>query len=222
MCAQPQLQLLVAVVMIVVCIYSRSQAQCPPDSDCEASWSAELTKTIEIRSLPCVATFVYQERICKGVREYYIVDINYKGMCEAMMPFSIYHYNYNAAIDIATLSFIEQSEYAVPFCPGGVQRANVYTASCGIFVGCEYKIDPASRTCDQGYLEPYPEYQDNGVDKIKHYQWQSCGTTCCRRNIEFCYDTTLRVKRSSIITKERLLPCSGQSKYGSQECLDGC
>lgn len=213
-----------------------SQAECPPtaSSGCSA-WNGPITEFVRSAFPPCQFIFTYRFRICSGIREYVFDDIKFQGVCEAYESFAIYHYTYNSLLDMATQTFLENVHNGddppqnFPDCDNGTapQLAYIYTASCGVWVGCEYQIEPGSRNCEFGAKEPYPDYTVDDVEKVKIWQWQSCGTTCCRRVFEYCMKQSPipgfgEMKVARLVSKQRLFECSEQSKYTSAPCMDGC
>jgi hypothetical protein len=207
---------------------------CPPEDPINCTpWvvGSNSPKRVDMGLPDCQAFVTYRTRVCAGVTEFYIDNIQYTGTCEAMEKFSIYQYSYNAALEYITLGFVEGEVplSSMPPCSSGArpQRSYVYTASCGIWVGCEYEIDESvAPNCDNGYIPPYPDYGAIGNKKVKVYKWQSCGTTCCKRTFEFCQETRLvgggPLRKATQISKVRLAPCSDEANYAPQPCQDGC
>ncbi len=225
-------------MMLMMSIRLYSQNECPPlaTSGC-SEWSESIAELVKSSFLHCQFFFTYRFRMCNGVREYVFDDMEFRGVCEAYESFSIYHYTYNSLLDMATQTFLENvhnvdnPSQTFPDCDKGSapRLAHIYTASCGVWVGCEYQIGPGSRNCEFGAKDPYPDYTVDGVAKVKIWQWQSCGTTCCRRVFEYCMKPSVipgfsdrKVKVARLVSKQRLLECSEQSKYPSSPCMDGC
>ncbi len=204
--------------------------QCPPNDGC-GDWSSIENTNLTTIAPGCTAQIEYRTRMCNGILEYTIEKILYAGFCEDLRNIDVEQYHYSGAIDYLTMALIYRDliHTTIPPCSSSdrVERIHVYTASCGIWVGCEYTVDPDSRQCDQGYGEPFPDYRSGGTTKVKMYKWQPCGTTCCRRIYSICSDplrpSLPTLLRAILLSKERLTECSGQHEYGNaQNCLDGC
>ena len=219
-----------AVMLIVffTCSIISASAQCPPEDNC-GPWSEQSTHqagTVTADALPtCHWSFTYRTRVCNGVPEYILDNIEFEGTCEVFESLQIEQYNYNAAIEHAVQSFLGTTiPYNIPLCSSTnphPQRALIYTASCGIWLACEYSIIGAG-VCDPGYNLPGPDANS----KVIAYKWQSCGTTCCKRTFEYCRVGGIRpqdpiVTSARQIAKEQIGPCSEQGSY-SKPCESGC
>ncbi len=218
-----------SLIMLLAASYTML-SQCPPNDSC-GQWNPTITVTTTTFNPGCTATIYYRTRECNGVVEYDIIDMAYQGLCEDLNNLDIEHYHYKGIVDYLTMIVITRDLLHTNIPPCGsndrIQIANIYMASCGIWVSCEYTVDPDSRQCDQGYDEPFPAYGSDGVTKVKMYKWQPCGTTCCRRVYSICADgfrpSLPALLRATLISKEKLTECSDRYNYGSaQDCLDGC
>jgi hypothetical protein len=169
----------------------------------------------------CTIDVQYTVYNCGGVNTYEITSYSVEGICEGMDSLLIYHYRLSALEEYISLTIL-QVETSGPYgpCPGGVQTSRIFTASCGIWVGCEYTVDPATRDCDQGYDAPYPDYGVNPT-KVKAYKWQSCGEVCCVATYETCQDPTTSILRTTKVSAVPVNQCSLQSKYAAP-CQTGC
>lgn len=197
--------------------------ECP--TGCIELSTGNITQTL--RDPDCAINVNYTVYDCGGVRTVKINSLVAEGSCEAMLDFSIYHYNVNSLEEMISLTILEREAYITPACPNGAQIMKVYTANCGIWVGCTYDVSLASRSCDPGYNPPYPNFNEGGIDKVKVWKWQPCGTICCENIYEICTDHS--VVTGDVIfkmTKVSAGPqggdtCTEQYKYATA-CQTGC
>jgi hypothetical protein len=206
------------------------QQACPDPSDCIQTGSG--TETLRMRLPDCTVTIDYVEYNCNGV-----VSIRWSNPiivtgCGGWTNFSIYHYNINSLEDYITLGLLDQlfDSSTIGNCTtdgsGGTDYINVYTANCGIWVGCEYTVDPASEICDNGYQPPSPVYDQGGTPKVKVYKWQPCGTICCENVYSLCRGfedggTFVNITKLSSGPQGNS-QCSEEANYAPKQCQNGC
>jgi hypothetical protein len=110
-------------------------------------------------------------------------------------------------------------------CPDSSQKAIFYTASCGLWVKCEYTIDPAQRVCDADWRGPFPDYGPIGNKKISSWKWQSCGVTCCKKTYSICKISHMTDNGYDIhiksVSKVKIGECTNPDNFVSP-CEDGC
>ncbi len=124
----------------------------------------------------------------------------------------------------ALWALIQSGQINVPPCSTGSKvMVTYYTARCGVWVKCSYKVDlsaPVMRdNCYQGPCPSPIPYQ--GEPYIDVWKWQPCGETCCKKQYELCnefdpkYNTTvIRIKN---VTRQQTpgFQCSEQGN-----CID--
>ncbi len=120
------------------------------------------------------------------------------------------------------LSFSSSSLLAQPVVQwGGACEGE--NEGCGVWVYCEYTVDPVTAVCETGWTGPPPHYGTSPT-KVKSCKWQPCGTACCRRTYTVCIEEAafgLRFRNIQLVSKQKLGDCSGQSQY-AKPCQDGC
>ncbi len=120
--------------------------------------------------------------------------------------------------------------------PTPSKRIFVYTAKCGIWLRCSYKLpDPIVFVCDNGWEGGDPHYDVENDKWVNHWRWHSCGQICCKKVYELKY----HFSHVEIIgkTKSRYPPekeCSLQNNFWGRRpfptaedeellpCQDGC
>jgi hypothetical protein len=198
------------------------QAQNPCQNNPSCPWGPPTTITIDLPAPHCNATITYVQRICGGMREISIVNQTINDGCGGWDQLIIYHYNYSGLQDFITQGLLIATTFDTPPpCPASTQMlANVYTASCGIWLYCEYNLPSVvSYNCEMGWTGP-PPHTPGTPAKVKSWKWQSCGTTCCRRVYSICTNSS-GVKNISLVSKQQLTPCSEQGNY-AKPCENGC
>lgn len=219
---------LMLVAFIMLPQKSNAQLDCAQEAGCTVILSNQ-TRTMTLRDPDCNVIVTYDVLDCGGVRAIQIKSYTVEGSCQAMTDFSIYHYNLSSLNEYISLALIEydaDDNGGVPDCSQGSRTfIKVYTASCGIWVGCEYEVDPATRDCDMGYEPPYPDYGTSPT-KVKVYKWQSCGEVCCVNTYTICKIPSTISPGTYInsMMKVSSVPsgtCTLQSNYATQ-CQTGC
>jgi len=187
---------LIAILFIAVFNQSSAQLDCTTN-DCvpPASWIASPFPIILKLSAPeCEITINYEWRVCNGVYQYNYTSFTATGNCTQMDDFGIYHYSISTLKEMADMIIAEQTFALdghdilswIPNCGNGVYRkAKFYSAGCGVWVKCSYKVDRnAVVQKDRGYDGNCPT--PNEADYIDVWKWQSCGEVCCVREYEIC------------------------------------
>lgn len=185
--------------------------------------------TVDLEYPDCNATIRYRTRTCYGIKEFYITGWSVNWGCEMFDPaMSWYGRDRNALIEYLTTGLI-QTEFltsSLPLCSSGNTSivTNVYTASCGIWVCCEYTLPtPVEFSCPS-FWEGDPPHFGTSPPKVKVCKWQSCGTQCCKRTYTLCRgfrsDATEYIKMTNT-GKTPIGNCSGQGTYSSP-CETDC
>lgn len=194
------------------------------DGTCGA-WSYEVVRNVKVYYPDCDVDVSFKTRICNGRVEYFITNIRVNEGCGGWDNVTYLHKSYSGFMDYVTQALMDaiwENSGAIPYCPStDYQTVSVYSASCGIWVFCEYVLEANyERTCPD-WQGPYPEFGVN-PKMLRVYQWQSCGTACCKRVFSICRSTTTYQMNIKQLSKGRYsAECSGQANY-STPCQDGC
>ncbi len=200
---------------------------CAEDPGGCGSWTTQ-TLSYTLPDTDCLITCEYRYRICGGVFQWEYKDVVTTGNCAFMQNFNYLHYNFssiNELLDILILADFKDNGY-IGTCPTNTTTAQFYSASCGIWLYCEYDIEPQTPRCEQGYDNvPTP-----GPRTVKTWKWQSCGTTCCKRTYVLCkeYDSAAGgvITKIKGFSKEKIGNCTqepgGSSPKYARPCEDGC
>lgn len=189
---------------------------CPTDTSC-GTWSAtkHIQKDLTFSGI-VYADIWYRQRNCNGTIEYVIDSLHANDNAGIMDSVDYLHFNFKSFFEILMLSIIEDADGILnantPDCSQDtIQIAHFYTASCGVWVKCSYKIEDGSRQCDTGYEPPYPDYI-NGANKwVDIYKWQSCGDVCCKRTYSICkQDGDIKITQYQ---KDTDGDCTGQGTF---------
>lgn len=73
-----------------------------------------------------------------------------------------------------------------PLCPDSIKYVRIYTAICGVWLKCRYKIDTNIRMCDEGFATPFPDFFVDGNKYVDIWRWQPCGEVCCQKSYDVC------------------------------------
>ena len=200
----------------------------PEDYGCESVITQHITFEIPIPE--CTISLTYEKYVCPdGSTAYDLRDITTFGICDGMRDLNILHYSLSSLDELVTLAFFEeiQSIEGIEYedLINGVFFVRTYTASCGIWVGCEYTVDPGTRLCDNGYQPPYPDYYMGEMQKVKAYKWQPCGITCCKRTYKYWIEGPVGQQHyeATYLGSEMVSPeCTGQALYNPLQCENGC
>lgn len=203
-------------------------ASCVVANDGCGPFGADQVKEIRLQAPDCFAEVTYKIRTCSTATGTYqdivIVGWTLHGGCGGFDVKSYFHQNYDGLKEYVILGLLSdlQPSTSLPECPASTTLANVYSASCGVWVCCEYTVDPASVVCETGWSGPPPHYGTSPT-KVKSCKWQPCGTACCRRTYSLCFKSVegYHIRDIQLVGKEKIGPCSGESQY-SKPCQDGC
>lgn len=196
--------------------YSAYAIDCPPSS-CTTTFASttfhllldDFSQSHENADV-YVRAGVRHRRNCDGDIEIIIDDI-FLGSTgtsthEFFDEFNYLHYSYSsitewAALDILMIIDGYGLDNAVPFCSTNttITRVQVYTASCGIWTKCSYKLpETIEKVCDTGwqggdphYAVPNPGPPPSTDYYVDHWKWQSCGEVCCKKVFELCRDQNI-------------------------------
>lgn len=150
-----QLFIITFVMLFALALQSEAQVSCLDSTGCTIL-ETDVTRTMTLRDPDCDVIVHYDVLDCDGVMSIKINSYNVEGSCEAMTDFSIYHYSLSSLEEYISLALIEretEESGTIPLCGSGSKlMIKVYTASCGIWVGCEYEVNPATMECDSGYV----------------------------------------------------------------------
>lgn len=203
-----------------------AQGACPPPSSECGPWTSS-ADTLRF-SGECFVTVTVERRMCNGVLEYRVTNINLQGYEDECSYFDEFTLRENSIstlqewIDLRLLSDVSLYPVGVagtvPLCSaGGMIQAKFYSASCGIWVKCSWSVTSDAPQCWEGASIPEPP--EDG--KISTWKWQPCGETCCRRTYKVCRENgALHVTRLGV---SRITDCTDQGTYGTgNQCQDGC
>ena len=219
-------RLLLAVICTMSTTALYSQSTCPPDTgtNCD-EWSYGNYQTTT-ENPDCNLIVSYHWRNCDGNYQIYIDLIVKAGNCEYLNDQG----TMSAFMEWLNLVLIEEianlnGEYPPAICPDSSQKAIFYNAPCGLWVKCEYNVDPANRVCDADWRGPYPDTDTSGISKVAVWKWQACGLACCKKTYSICktvhpdglnYDIHIRS-----VSKQRVGDCSNPQNF-VKPCEDGC
>jgi hypothetical protein len=194
---------------------------------CTNGWNhQDLSYTIP--DTDCKITCSYWFRICNGVFQWQYENVSATGNCAFMQNFNYLHYSFssvNELLDILILADFNNNN-EIGECPSNYTTAMFYSASCGIWLSCEYDIAPQTPRCEQGYDDvPAP-----GPTTVKTWKWQACGTTCCKRTYTICKQldavTNTTIIKINAMTKSKIGNCTqepgGSAPKYARPCEDGC
>jgi len=244
------------VFLLIIFISISSQAyalDCPPSSTCTNTFTpVEHSMVLDDNSEVGVSATMSVRYNCDGDFEMRIDNfVGYNGNknVDFLDQFNYLHYSFSSASEMVALDFLMNGSAfgndptSIPFCSSGdsLRRVFVYTASCGIWIRCSYKLpSPIEYVCDTGWQGSFPHYSDGGDAWVDHWKWQSCGDVCCRKIFSICRESYVDKAGSFIkiksITKGKY-PGSDCSKQGTfwgkrpgpstgvnqeLQCEDGC
>lgn len=218
--------ILVLITVILLSNYDSlfSQSICPPDTGQNCTpWTMSSYQTAT-EEPDCFLTVNYRWRNCNGNYQIYIDNYTAQGNCTYLNQGAGGFQDWVNLLLIEELLNLEgQAEPAN--CPDSTTKAIFYSASCGLWVNCEYTIDSTSRVCDIDWRGNYPEYESGGVKKLSIWQWQFCGLTCCKKTYTICkyYNSTNQSYDLFIksIIKEQIGDCANPENF-TKPCLNGC
>jgi hypothetical protein len=199
---------------------------CPPDTGTNCTdWENSIYQTTT-ENPDCNLTVYYHWRNCNGNYQIYVDSLIKTGNCDYLNGQS----SASTFQDWLNLVLIEEianlsGQYAPPDCPSTSTKAIFYTASCGLWVKCEYTVDSTSRLCDPDWRGDYPDYSAGGTRKIRFWKWQSCGITCCKKTYSICKTLNATSTGYTIhinsVSKQKIGNCTNPDNF-VQPCQDGC
>lgn len=187
----------------------------------------EIYETIVTDQPDCTVEVTLNKRICNGTMEIYIKDILKRGNCKFMNDLSYneqYMSSFKEWLDIIIIERILANTTEIPIsqcATGGTTTSFItYSASCGVWVKCEFEVDPATKVCDRGWQGTGPEWQVDGKYKVATSKFQSCGKTCCEKRYEICKDGDSKIVIRNV-EKKPIGECTEQGNY-DKPCQNGC
>jgi len=167
----------------------------------------------------------YHYRICNNVYQIYIDSLTKTGNCDYLND----NPSATSFQDWLNLVLIEETTNLSGInppndCPDMSLKVIFYTATCGLWVKCEYTVDSTSRVCDTDWQGSYPDYSAGEVRKIRFWKWQSCGITCCKKTYSICKSLSTSggyIIHINSVTKEKIGNCTNPENF-TQPCQDGC
>jgi hypothetical protein len=218
-------------LVLLVLVPNLAFGQCDDENEGCDDWSVGTT-TIRLNlSVPdCIAEVRVRTRMCGDIQEYYVVDWTVEDGCGGFDPEMTYFHKKREALReyIVTGLAVQAFSTGVPWCSTGAKtNRNVYFATCGIWLSCEYTLPPNPEpVCETGWSGPPPHYGTNPV-KVKSWSWFSCGTQCCKRVYEVCKEPQyarpdLYYLKLTLISKVPIGDCSGQATFSPKPCETDC
>lgn len=214
-------------------VYPQVTLNCMESDSCTAEWD-ENHYTGNMGS-GITGTIWYRKRNCNGIEQIMIDSTKALDNGQFLDSMNRYHYHYSAFSDLADVYLLQHlfNNGNTPVNPNTPKTiVQLYKASCGIFVGCSYDVDPATADCEMGFTPPLPVAGTISAP-LKIYKWQPCGEVCCKKTYEVHRKqvtdnrptpTTywiVNIKSTSITRSQRTPECTEQYKY-DEPCQDGC
>lgn len=214
-------------IITFLCVsYNTYAIDCPPSSTCTIPFQTTFVglSLDGNYQLKVVATISYRLN-CDG--DFEIKIDNFEGYngnksMDFLESFNYLHYSYSSATELVALDFLMNKNAfgidpnTIPLCSTNntSKRVFLYTASCGIWTKCSYKLpNPIEKVCDTGWEGGDPHYgvppsNDQWVD---HWKWQSCGDVCCKRTYSICkQDGDIKITQYQ---KDTDGDCTGQGTF---------
>jgi hypothetical protein len=167
--------------------------QCPPSTTCTATWTTvehDLDELLDEDGFRASVTFSYRVN-CDGDFEFIVDDILIKENSQHLDEFQYLHYSYSSITEKVVLDYmltsnaLGNSPYGVPAWPNTIKRIFVYTAKCGIWLRCSYKLpEEIVYVCDDPWGGSPPDYASMSGRWVDHWRWHSCGVVCCKKVYE--------------------------------------
>lgn len=221
-------QILMTVVLFFGAMYSNLNAGsvCPPDTGTNCSVWEQRVWTSTTNNPQCLITVTYRFRICDNQYQIYYDDIRRTGNCENLgesWSNNEFNQTFMEWLDIVIMEDIVglAGHPSVPLCPQETQKASFYSAGCGLWVKCTYIIDPERRYCEEDWRGEFPDYSENGEQKIDYWKWQSCGEVCCKKTYGLCRQEGTEDINIRFISKEKASECTNPDNF-IKPCQDGC
>ena len=207
-------------------VYSQDTLNCA-NFPCEENWEGPKTIAGNMGS-GITGLITYRTRKCDSI-EYIIVD-DFHAYDNGLHldTVRVFHFNYTAFSDLVDI-YVLQREFNITSTPDSVNPpmivAQVYKASCGVWVQCTYDIDSIYTKCDSGYTPPYPHYTQ--YQELPIFKWQPCGFVCCKKTYEINRYLSqinlpmIKIKSLNIERSPSDSTCTEQYKY-TKPCESGC
>lgn len=214
-------QLLFIVLGMYFSLSTLQSQTCPPNDTC-TNWTSYVD-TISLSFFSDISGVVYYRvQVCNGVTRF-IIDSSFAiDNGNHLDTFSIYHFNFDTFKDLLNISLmnkIADDSISVPNCgTDTVKTVQFYTAACGVWVKCSYKVDTNSVVCDHGWNAPKPHYFNSGDWWVDYWRWHSCGKTCCEKTYKICRTTAAppfsgTITKITQVTKRATEPCTLQNQF---------
>lgn len=217
------MKFMILLLGIILLSFNLAVSQCPPSTTCTATWTQKtINHSLSDKNTITITGYISHRVNCDGVMEFVVDSTFLHGNSEYLESFQYEEYGVNTARDLMWLHILEYPHdfgyNPVPLCSSDTfKMAHVYTASCGVWVKCSYKVDPASQMCDIGYIPPTPLYSDGTDFWVDSWKWQNCGNACCRKEYQICitYDLTINryIFKVKEVKKEKILDCEKEGEF---------
>jgi len=217
-------------ILMLILVFSpndlESQSLCPPDTGTNCSnWAIGIFTTSTVK--PKCNLFVrYRWRNCDGNYQIYVDEVNKTGNCELLIQDDDMT-SFQEWLDLVLIEEITNlpGQYPPEDCPNTNQKVIFYTATCGIWVKCQYTVLEENRVCDDDWRGPTPDYDNGGNRVVDHWKWQPCGITCCKKTYNICRQPVIGTAAYTIqikgVTKMKIGECSNPEGFTSP-CDSGC
>jgi hypothetical protein len=234
---------ILVLLMLILASCINLKSQCPPSSTCSNTWTTDvhyMGELLDEFGFRATATISYREN-CDGDFEYIIDNISISENSFFMEEFQIHQFSYSFLTEMVSVDYFMTNRAfgndnnQIPNFPNTTKRIFVYTAGCGIWLRCSYKLpSPLIKVCDTPWNGTHPDYE-NGTDRwVDHWKWHSCGNICCKKEYVLTSANGRNIVQS--VTKSRYSgseECSGQGDFfGARPlptdsvvelpCEDGC
>ena len=218
-------------LLVIISAFSQlsvySQISCPPEDGINCSpWEPGIYITTT-ENPGCTLEVHYRWRNCNGSYQIYIDNVIKSGNCDYLGEGPSMQ-SFQEWLDLVLIEEITHlsNQYLPPNCPDTTQKITFYTASCGLWVKCEYTVDETTRECQDDWRGEYPDQVVNGQRKINIWKWQSCGVTCCKKVYSICLTQDLSKPGNVAIkimgvSKQQIGECSNPEGF-VQPCQSGC
>ena len=201
-----------------------SQNICPPDTGTNCTdWNYGTYQTTTDNP-DCVLSVYYRWRNCDNNYQIFIDGYQSQGNCTFLNQTGGSFKDWVHLLLIEEMSNLT-GQFEPPDCPDSNLKVIFYTASCGLWVKCDYTIDSTTRVCDVDWRGSYPDYNVGEEQKVSFWKWQYCGYSCCKKTYTICktfnwtdnkYDLIINA-----ISKEQIGECTNPDNF-VQPCEGGC
>lgn len=217
--------ILIMVAVLFSAQISFAAYECPPEEPGCSEWVYD-TLITNTDYPTCDIMVIYKYRQCTADYQFHIIEKSTSGNCDDMEELwsdPQYLSAFNEWLDIVMMEKSLEGEIVLPPCPGTSLKATFFEASCVVPVKCTYTVVAESRVCEEDYLEPYPDYEEAGDNKVDIWKLQPCGVTCCKKTFQICeeFDTNGSKTNIYLISKEQVGPCTNPDGF-TKPCTNGC